>query len=94
MQAIACMGTAAAPLGNLKEAAVAAPTTNLTAAAEPSTTNATEVAAAQQRVHAVVLKLAREVRKHKAWIGSVAFISFALCKRCQPHAWEGGLKVN
>ena len=105
MQAIACMGLAAAPLGHLKAAAVAAPTANLTAVAEPSktnatavaepaTTNATEVAAAQQQVLAAVHKLARELRKSKAWIGYVAFIGFALCKECQPHAWEGGLKFN
>ena len=80
MQAIASMGPAAAPLGHLKAAAVAAPPTNVTAVAEPSatnattvaepaTTNATEVAAAQQRVHAAVLKLARAFCKPKAWMG-------------------------
>ena len=90
MQAITCMGPAAAPLPSLKAAAPASPkdVEEDTAIAEAATAKVTTVAAAapaeeeqlavQAKERAAVLSLARELRRPRAFIGYI--VSF--CSAC------------
>ena len=96
---------AAAPLFHLTAAPVAEP---LSAAqstaenvAEPSSAQTAVAAptdetddriAAMGRIHAAALNLAREIRKPQACVGYIAFVLFALLKRCRPQVWEGSNK--
>ena len=70
---------------------VAEPSSAQTAVAAP-TDEADDRIAAMGRIHAAALNLAREIRKPQAWIGYIAFVLFALLKRCRPQAWEGSNK--
>ena len=46
------------------------------------------------RVIGRLLELAREIRKPCQYIGYSAFLCFALQRRCRPHVWEGGKRIN
>lgn len=48
--------------------------------------------AAADRVRAAALKLSREIRTPKAWIGYIAFVLFALLKQCRPRVCDGANK--
>ena len=105
-QAITRMGPASAPLHSLKAAAPASPkdVAEDTAVAESATAEVAAVAAAapaedeqlaaQEKVHAALLSLVRDLRRPRAYVGYTAFILFALCKKCQPCAWEGSNYVD
>jgi len=84
------MGPAAAPLLPLKAAApaIADDVGDGTAVAAAALAEKTAVAA-QARVNAKMLRLARELRRPNSYVGYIAFILLALCKKCQPCAWEG-----
>ena len=108
MQCITCMGPTAAPLLPLTAAPVAEPSSTTTAVDAPSSTTTAVAAytptagaapidnaakhAAMDRVRAAALKLSREIRTPKAWIGYIAFVLFALLKQCRPRVWEGANK--
>ena len=47
---------------------------------------------AMDRVRAAPLKLSRDTRTPKAWIGYIAFVLFALLKQCRLRVWEGANK--
>ena len=70
---------------------VAEPSSAQTAVAAP-TDEADDRIAAMGRIHAAALNLAREIRKPQACVGYIAFVLFALLKRCRPQAWEGSNK--
>ena len=46
-------------------------------------------AAAYTNVCNAMLRLARELRRPRNYVGYFAFLVFGLCKQCQPWAWEG-----
>ena len=41
-----------------------------------------------------LLKLAREIRTPRAYVGYSFFVLFALCKKCRPALWEGEHRVS
>ena len=99
MQCITCMGPQAAPLLPLTAAPVAEPSSITTAvAAYTPTAGAAPIDngakhAAMNRVRTAALKLARDIRRPKTWIGYIAFVLFALLKECKPSCWEGANKL-
>ena len=85
---------AAAPLPREELAAVAA-----TEAAEA--TERAAVAAivspsqlAEERVPGTLLKLARDIRQPRHFIGYSAFICFCLSRGCRAYFWEGGGRID
>ena len=52
------------------------------------------VAVAASNILGRLLKLAREIRKPRAFVGYSFFILLALTKRCRPVLWEGASKVD
>ena len=95
MQAITCMGPAAAPLLPLQAATPAVADDDVTITAVAGVAAAADPAvAAPARVNAALLRLAREIRAPRAYVGYVAFILFALCKQCRPCAWEGSNHID
>ncbi len=98
MHAIPCMGPAAAPLLPLK---AAAPATAVAAAAPGEDTAVAAAApgedaavAAKTNINAALLRIARELRRPRAYVGYIAFSVFALCKKCRPCVWEGSNYVQ
>ena len=51
-------------------------------------------AAAYSNVCNTMLRLARELRRPRNYVGYFAFLVFGLCKQCQPCAWEGVHHIN
>ena len=45
--------------------------------------------AAQNKIHATLLALARSIRKPRSYVGYSAFILMGLLKKCRPCVWEG-----
>ena len=92
MQAITCMGPTASPLVPL----IAAPPVREEdeTAVAGATASGTSAVAAEAKVNAAVLKLAREIRRPRAYFGYIAFILFALCKGCRPRCMEGGCEID
>ena len=97
----------AAPLHTLQAAAPASPidveedtaVAVLAALAKDTAVAAAALAedkqlAAQHKVDAALLALARDIRRPRAYLGYCAFVLFGLCKKCQPCAWEGGCFIN
>ena len=41
-----------------------------------------------------VLKLAREIRRERAYVGYIVFVCVGLLKRCRPMVWEGDAMVE
>ena len=41
-----------------------------------------------------VLKLAREIRRERAYVGYIFFVCVGLVKRCRPMVWEGDVMVD
>ena len=50
--------------------------------------------AAQHKIQATLLALAREIRRPRAYVGYSAFILMGLLKKCQPCVWEGAFFVD
>ena len=83
-------------LQNMKPPAPASPAhedpqgaANTTAEAVPATTAVAPAAAAQHRIQARLLALARDIRRPRTYVGYSAFLLMGLLKRCRPCAWEG-----
>ena len=98
-QAITCMGPAAAPLLPLQAAPPASADDALDiavagAAVAGAAVTGDPAVAAQIKVSAALLHLARELRRPRAYVGYIAFILFGLRKACRPCAWEGESYVN
>ena len=51
-------------------------------------------AATHANILGSILKLAREIRRPRGWVGYSFFVLFALLKKCKPHAWEGENRVD
>ena len=49
---------------------------------------------AKHQIDAALLRLAREIRQPRAYVGYSAFVLMGLLKRCQPWAWEGSVCFN
>ena len=95
MQRITCMGPAAAPVLPLHAAAPLEAEDVEEGTAVAGTASApTSAAAAQHRVQAAVLRLAREIRRPSAYLGYIAFVLFALCRACRPYVWEGAVHMD
>jgi len=54
----------------------------------------TAAVAAKCRIDAALLRLAREIRKPRAYTGYSAFVLMALRMKCQPCVWEGSTFFN
>ena len=55
---------------------------------------ASPAVAAQHKITATLLALARQIRCPKAYVGYSAFILMGLLKQCQPCVWEGSESIN
>ena len=50
--------------------------------------------AARDRIEARLLKLAREIRSPRAYVGYAAFILMGLLKKCRPRVYEGAAHID
>ena len=85
---------AAAPLPREELAAVAA--TEATEAAEGAAVAAivSPSQLAEDRVLGALLKLARDIRQPRHYIGYSAFMCFCLSRGCRAYIWEGGDRID
>ena len=59
-----------------------------------ATTVAATAVAAQHKIQANLLALAREIRRPRAYVGYSAFILMGVLKKCPPCVWEGAFFVD
>ena len=85
---------AAAPILREESAAVAAREAAEAAEGAAVATIVSPSQLAEERVLGTLLKLARNIRQPRHYIGYSAFMCFCLSRECRAYFWEGGDRID